>query len=245
MFRPFFTSLLFLLLFSGCGTEESPASRVAGDVRKEIERVRQPVQDFVAQKIDFAYLLSQDWVDADIMDLQHKEQEVYATQLNELRANTPYAYLEIDSLLKEVSSKQADLADAAGGFYNHELFISTILPGGAKQPIGLIHAGMGAEFGGYRWFKRNLAEMAEEMQEPGWIFLNTDSVGMRMWLQPLPDNQNPLMEHIVSNKGVPLAALDLWPASYTGSKADYVQGFIRNINWDQVEERLQAIRSKS
>jgi Fe-Mn family superoxide dismutase len=243
--RPTLNAILIIALLTLLGSCDEKSKNVTRDVRIEAERVSEPVADFVAGKLDYNFNIFSGWVSTKILDAQRKEQQTHAENLNRLRSGTPYAYLEIETLLAKTPAEEEELLQAAAGYYNHELFFNTIQPGGAQEPMGFINAGMGAEFGGYRWFKANLLEMAEQVDGKGWIFLNTDKVGTRMWLTNTSEGRNPLMKDIVDDPGYPIAALDLTPGSYSGSLENYVNGFIKRINWTNVEENLKQYRPKS
>ncbi|CAB4636075.1 unannotated protein [freshwater metagenome] len=80
------------------------------------------------------------------------------------------------------------------------------------------------------------------IQGSGWSFLAWDSLGKRLIIEQLYDQQG----NIVAGS-VPLLMLDMWEHAfyldYVNVKGDYVKAFWNIINWADVEARFAAARA--
>src|SRR5699024_391187 len=98
--------------------------------------------------------------------------------------------------------------------------------------------------GGFEGFKKQFAANAAGIQGSGWSVLAWDSLGQRLNVFQLFDQQAnvPLGQ-------IPVLQLDMWEHAfylqYKNVKADYVTAWWNVVNWADVEARLAAARKQT
>ncbi len=121
-----------------------------------------------------------------------------------------------------------------GGYYNHNLYFSTISPDGAKTPKGKLDDQIKKDFGSLDSLKDAMGNAASSRFGSGWAFLSVDKDG-KLTVASYPNQDNPLMD----NKGVtPILGIDVWEHAYylkyKNLRGDYIQAFWNVVDWDAV-----------
>ncbi len=121
-----------------------------------------------------------------------------------------------------------------GGFYNHNLYFSTIAPDGAKKPTGKLDEKIKKDFGSLESLKDAMSKAALSRFGSGWAFLSFAKDG-KLVVSSSPNQDNPLME----KKGhTPILGIDVWEHAYylkyKNLRGDYVKAFWEVVDWDAV-----------
>ncbi len=164
----------------------------------------------------------------------------YTNNLNAAIAKDPsLSDLSIEHILGNLDSvSDANLRTAirnnGGGFYNHNLYFSTISPEGAKSPTGKLEDQIKKDFGSLDSLKDAMGKEALSRFGSGWAFLSVDTGG-KLITSSYPNQDNPLMD----NKGVtPILGIDVWEHAYylkyKNLRGDYVKAFWNVVDWDAV-----------
>ncbi|MGB4407070.1 MAG: superoxide dismutase [Sphaerochaeta sp.] len=164
----------------------------------------------------------------------------YTNNLNAAIAKDPsLSDLSIEHILGNLDSvSDANLRTAirnnGGGFYNHNLYFSTISPEGAKSPTGKLEDQIKKDFGSLDSLKEAMGKEALSRFGSGWAFLSVDTGG-KLIASSYPNQDNPLMD----NKGVtPILGIDVWEHAYylkyKNLRGDYVKAFWNVVDWDAV-----------
>ncbi len=176
-----------------------------------------------------------------IMELHHsKHHAAYVAgantaleQLAEARANESFG---------TVNLLEKNLAFNLGGHVNHSIFWQNLSPEGGGEPDGELGAAITEFFGSFDAFKKHFAANAVGIQGSGWSILAWDTLGKKLIIVQLYDQQGNLPIGIV-----PLLLLDMWEHAfyldYVNVKADYVKAFWNIVNWADVAARFDAARS--
>jgi len=176
-----------------------------------------------------------------IMELHHdKHHAAYVAganaaleKLEEARANGDYA---------AVNLHEKNLAFNLGGHTNHTVFWENLSPNGGGEPEGELAAAIADQFGSFAAFQAHFAATATGIQGSGWAVLGWDSIGQRMAIFQLFDQQANVPVGIT-----PLFMLDMWEHAfyldYLNVKADYVKAVWNIANWADVAARLDRARS--
>ena len=177
-----------------------------------------------------------------IMELHHsKHHAAYVAgantaleQLAEARANESFG---------TVNLLEKNLAFNLGGHVNHSIFWQNLSPEGGGEPDGELGAAITEFFGSFDAFTKHFAANAVGIQGSGWSILAWDTLGKKLIIVQLYDQQGNLPIGIV-----PLLLLDMWEHAfyldYVNVKADYVKASWNIVNWADVAARFARARTQ-
>ncbi len=175
------------------------------------------------------------------MELHHgKHHQAYVdganaavAKLEEMRASGDFA---------AVNGVEKNLAFHLGGHTNHSVFWRNMSPDGGGNPEGEVAAAIDEFFGGFESFKAHFNGNANAIQGSGWSILAWDTIGERLNVMQLFDQQGN-----VPVGQIPVLMLDMWEHSYylqyENVKADYVKAWWNVVNWADVTDRLARARA--
>ena len=194
--------------------------------------------------LPYDYAALEPHISARIMELHHdKHHATYVKganaglqKLEEARANGDLAF---------VNQLEKDLAFNLGGHVNHSIFWNNLSPDGGDKPTGELAAAIDDFFGSFDAFKSQFTATATGIQGSGWAVLAWDSIGQRLNLFQMCDQQAgniPLAQ-------TPILQLDMWEHAfyldYQNVKPDYVKAFWNIVNWADVQQRFDRARTQT
>jgi len=197
---------------------------------------------YVLPELSYDYAALEPNISARIMELHHsKHHAAYVAgintaleQLEEARANEAFG---------NINKLQKDLAFHLGGHINHSIFWNNLAPNAGDKPEGELAAAIDEFFGSFDAFRAHFNATAMGIQGSGWAFLAWDSLGERLIIEQLYDQQGNL-----AAATVPLLMLDMWEHAfyldYQNVKGDYVKAFWNIVNWADVQARFESARTK-
>jgi len=161
----------------------------------------------------------------------------YVKKLNEIetklqtvdRSLTNYSYGDFSELKRRESV-------AFNGTYLHQLYFEN-LSGEESAPSEALSAALEAQFGSMENWEADLR--ASAASTPGWVLLTRSKIDGSL-------HHYVIYEHHV---GLPvhqevLLALDCWEHAfmidYGTKKAEYLNAFVSNVNWNAVNERFSS-----
>ena len=192
--------------------------------------------------LSYDYAALEPHISARIMELHHsKHHQAYVTGANaaldamaEARASENFANLP---------KLQKDLAFNLGGHVNHSIFWKNLSADGGEAG-GELLAAISEYFGSYEAFTKHFTAAAMGIQGSGWAYLAWDSLGNRLVIGQLYDQQGNL-----AMGNIPLLMLDMWEHAfyldYQNVKADYVKAFWNIVNWADVAKRFESVKANS
>ena len=191
--------------------------------------------------LDYDYGALAPHIAPEIMELHHSKH--HATYVK--GANTALEQLAEGRAagdLAAVNKLEKDLAFHLGGHINHSVFWKNMSPNGGGRPEGDVASAIEEFFGGFEAFQKHFNAVANGVQGSGWSMLVWDTLGARMNINQLFDQQGNLPAG-----QIPLLQLDMWEHAYylqyKNVKADYVEAWWNVVNWTDVAERLTRARS--
>lgn len=203
---------------------------------------------FVLPPLPYAVDALEPYIDAKTMTIHHdKHHAGYVSKLNEAVKGTKYETSELDDILTTMTdSDSVQIRNNAGGHYNHSLFWECMTPNASKSPTGSLLAGIERDLGGYEKFKEEFSRQAKAVFGSGWVWLAVDK-NRKLFISNTPNQDNPLMTHLVKQNGTPILGLDVWEHAYylkyQNLRADYISNFFHIIDWKKVEKRyVEAIK---
>ncbi|MEC7646355.1 MAG: superoxide dismutase [Bacteroidota bacterium] len=195
---------------------------------------------FELPKLPYEYNALEPHIDARTMEIHHsKHHNGYTTNLNNAIAGTN---LEGRSIEEICSTKEltAAVRNNGGGYFNHNLFWTSMSPDGGGNPIGEINDAINNSFGSFDNFKSEFSKAASTRFGSGWAWLCVEND--RLTICSTANQDNPLMDGQCG--GTPILCLDVWEhayyLNYQNRRPDYITAFFNVINWNEVNSRYNA-----
>jgi len=199
--------------------------------------------DYTLPDLPYDYSALAPHISATIMELHHsKHHQAYVTGANTALAQLAEA--RDSENLANVNKLEKDLAFNLGGHVNHSIFWTNLSPNGGDKPTGDLAAAIDDQFGSFDKFTAHFTATALGVQGSGWSVLAYDSIGQRLAVFQLFDQQGNVPLGLV-----PLLMLDVWEHAYyldyKNVRADYVKAFWNIVDWSNVQARYTAATEKT
>lgn len=194
--------------------------------------------------LPYDYAALEPHISGKIMELHHdKHHAAYVAGAN--TALDKLAELrEADALAPVVNLHEKNLAFHLGGHTNHSVFWNNLSPEGGDKPEGELAAAIDDQFGSFDAFRSHFSANANAIQGSGWSILAWDSIGQRLIIVQLYDQQGNISIGLT-----PLLMLDMWEHAfyldYQNVKGDYVNAFWNIVNWTDVADRFTMARTQT
>ncbi len=191
--------------------------------------------------LDYDYGALAPHIAPEIMELHHsKHHATYVKGAND--ALEQLAAARDKGEFGAIPKLEKDLAFHLGGHINHSVFWKNLSPNGGGEPTGDVAEAIGEFFGSFAGFKGQFAAAANSIQGSGWAMLVWDTLGKRLNINQLYDQQGNLPVG-----QLPILQLDMWEHAfylqYKNVKGDYVNAWWNVVNWDDVAQRLTAAKA--
>lgn len=196
-------------------------------------------------KLPYGYDALEPYIDALTMETHYsKHHATYTKQLNTLAEQAGVAGKDIVDLLAHLDSvpeaQRTGIRNNGGGFYNHNLYFSTMAPNAGGEPDGVLGEKITATFGDYATFCEKISALATGQFGSGWAWLSTNKSG-DLILSNSPNQDNPISQ---GTGNTPILGIDVWEHAYylkyKNVRADYVKNFFNVINWKAVADNYAA-----
>ncbi|MDO4717443.1 MAG: superoxide dismutase [Propionibacteriaceae bacterium] len=193
--------------------------------------------------LDYDYGALAPHIAPEIMELHHsKHHAAYVAGAN--TALDQLAEARESGNFGAINKLEKDLAFHLGGHINHSVFWKNMSPDGGGEPTGDLECAIEEFFGGFEAFKKQFAANANAIQGSGWSMLVWDTLGQRLNIMQLFDQQGNLPVG-----QLPVLQLDMWEHAfylqYKNVKADYVTAWWNVVNWADVAARFERSRQAS
>ncbi|MBQ2678649.1 MAG: superoxide dismutase [Firmicutes bacterium] len=186
-------------------------------------------------------------IDALTVETHHgKHHAAYTKNLNDAAEKAGVSDMDIEELLGSLDKISDEglrkaIRNNGGGFYNHNLYFSTIAPNGAKEPSGALKAKIDETFGSFDALKQKLTDLATGQFGSGWAWLSANKAGDLM-ASASPNQDNPISE---GTGFIPMVAIDVWEHAYylkyKNLRGDYIKALFDIMDWKAVEENYARI----
>ena len=192
--------------------------------------------------LTYDYAALEPHISGRIMELHHdKHHLAYVNGAN--AALDALAEARDKNDLAMVNKFQKDLAFNLAGHVNHSIFWKNLSPEGGDKPTGELGAAIDEFFGSFDKFQAHFTAAAMGIQGSGWAILAWDSLGQKLIIEQLYDQQGNM-----ATATIPVLMLDMWEHAfyldYVNVKADYIKAFWNIVSWADVQARFQAASSK-
>ena len=198
---------------------------------------------YTLPELDYDYSALEPHISAQIMELHHsKHHQAYVTGAN--TALEKLAEAREKGEFGAINKLEKDLAFHLGGHVNHSVFWKNMSPDGGGAPEGEVAAAIDEFFGSFDGFKKQFNEVANGIQGSGWSMLVWDTLGKRLNINQLFDQQGNLPVG-----QLPILQLDMWEHAfylqYKNVKADYVDAWWNVVSWNDVADRFAKAKAAS
>ena len=216
-------------------------------VKAAINTINQFTNDglFALPKLPYAYNALEPFIDAQTMEIHHgKHHQAYVNNLNAAIAKeASLKGKSVEELIATIDNLPENVRTAirnnGGGHWNHAFFWQ-ILKTGTKPSEKMTNL-ITKNFGSMDEFKKLFEKAALGQFGSGWAWLIKQ--GDKLIVTSTPNQDNPLMD-IATVKGNPIIGLDVWEHAYylkyQNKRAEYTQAFWNILNWEKVEQLLDA-----
>ncbi|HEX5908000.1 MAG TPA: superoxide dismutase [Propionibacteriaceae bacterium] len=198
---------------------------------------------YVLPDLPYDYGALEPHISGEIMELHHdKHHATYVKGLNTALEKLEEAR-ETDSF-DAVGGLEKNLAFNLGGHINHSVFWPNMSPEGGDKPVGDLAAAIDDYFGSFDKFRAHFEANATAIQGSGWSMLVWDTLGQRLNIVQLYDQQSnlPLAQ-------IPIVLLDMWEHAfylqYKNVKGDYAKAWWNVVNWSDAQDRFSAARAQT
>ena len=179
-------------------------------------------------------------IDAKTMEIHYsKHHQAYVDKLNKaLEGNNDLKEKSPEEIVKNIGDISEEIRVAVknngGGHFNHSFFWKIL-----KKDVeakGEILEAINNKFGSLEKFNENFKEAAITQFGSGWAWLVLNNSG-ELEIVKTGNQDCPLSEG-----KRPLLAIDIWEHAYylkyQNKRPDYVDAFLKVINWDKVNENF-------
>ena len=178
-----------------------------------------------------------------------KHHATYTSNLNAALEKLPgLSDATIENILTNLSVITDDTLKTAvrnngGGFYNHNLYFESLLPGEKHQPEGDLAKQISHDFGDFHTLKEKLSSAAATRFGSGWAWLSANQHG-ELLVSSTPNQDNPLMDS--KGEWVPILGIDVWEHAYylkyKNMRVDYIKAFFEAVNWDVIAGHYHKVK---
>ncbi|MEO7124813.1 MAG: superoxide dismutase [Nakamurella sp.] len=196
---------------------------------------------YTLPELPYDYSALEPYISGEIMELHHdKHHAGYVKGAN--TALEQMAEARDKGSFGTVNLLEKNLAFNLGGHINHSIFWPNMSADGGDKPDGELGAAIDEFFGSFDGFRGQFAAAAGGLQGSGWAMLVWDTLGQRLNVMQLFDQQGNLPA-----AQVPIVLLDMWEHAfylqYKNVKTDYIGAWWSVVNWADATARFNAART--
>ena len=199
--------------------------------------------DYALPDLPYDYAALEPHISGRIMELHHdKHHAAYVSGAN--TALEQMAEAREKNSFGTVNLLEKNLAFNLGGHVNHSTFWQNLSPDGGDKPVGELAQAIDDQFGSFDAFRAHFTATAMGIQGSGWAILAWDSVGSKLAIFQLFDQQGNIPMGLT-----PIVLLDMWEHAfyldYVNVKADYIKAWWNIVNWADAGARFDRAATKT
>ena len=202
---------------------------------------------FKQYELPFASDALEPTIDALTVETHHgKHHAAYTKAFNELAEKAGMADMPVEELLSNLDKAPEELRtglrNQGGGYYNHNLYFSTLSPNGGGVPTGELAKKIDETFGSFDSFKEQISKLALGQFGSGWAWLSVARDGSLV-LSSSANQDNPIS---LGTGNKPIFTIDVWEHAYylkyKNLRASYVSELFNIVDWTAVEKLYLAAK---
>ncbi|MDT9594957.1 superoxide dismutase [Nocardioides zeae] len=201
------------------------------------------MSDYVLPDLPYDFAALEPYISGAIMELHHdKHHATYVKGVN--TTIEQLAEARDTDTFTHITGLEKSLSFHLGGHLNHSIFWPNMSPDGGDKPTGELAQAIDEFFGSFDKFRAQFQANALGIQGSGWSILAWDTLGRKLHIVQLYDQQANLPGCLV-----PLLMLDMWEHAYyldyKNDKATFVAQWWNIANWADVQARFERARSQT
>ena len=196
---------------------------------------------FELPPLGYDYDALEPYIDKETMQIHHDlHHKAYVDKLNDaLEGHEELQGKEVEELLKNIDAVSEEIRTAVknngGGHLNHSFFWTVMKKD--IQPSGEILEAINRDFESYDNFLEQFKQAAVTQFGSGWAWLVLNSSTNKLEITKTKDHETP-----ITDGKIPLLVVDVWEHAYylkyQNRRPEYVDAFIKIINWEQVNKNF-------
>jgi len=164
-----------------------------------------------------------------------KHHAAYVKKLNELIANTKFANMPLEEIVK--TAGPGPIFNNAAQHWNHSFYWNCLAPKGGGDPTGALASAIERNFKSFNEFVKEFSAAAIEEFGSGWAWLVQKRDGS-LGIEKASNAEDPLIRN-----ERPLLTCDVWEHAYyidyRNARPKYVEAFWHLVNWDFVASNIK------
>lgn len=174
------------------------------------------------------------YISAETLEYHHgKHVATYVNNLNDLIADTKYADMPLEQIIKVSVDTEPKVFNNAAQIYNHNFFFNALRPADKKMTVP---AELADAFGGADALREQFKTAALSVFGSGWAWIVRDGNEYKIITTPNADTP-------IAHGMTPIFTIDVWEHAYyldyQNRRADFIDAVWDNLaNWDFVQENM-------
>lgn len=194
--------------------------------------------DYALPKLPYPYDSLEPHIDEQTMRLHHDIHfNSYKNGLNAALRKT--AEFREQGDFPQLSYWESQLAFHGAGYFLHVVFFRNMAPAGTTSLSPALRKVLTRQLGSIDGLKGQFSAAAASVQGSGWAILGYQPFGDKLVILQAEKHQNHTQWNII-----PILALDVWEHAYylkyQNRRGDYIDNWWQVVNWQDVEQRLDA-----
>jgi Fe-Mn family superoxide dismutase len=169
----------------------------------------------------------------------HKHHKTYVETLNALVADTRYADMKLEQIIRMTASLEAEkdkkIFNNAAQVWNHDFYWRSLSPGQTK-PSGRLQQSIERDFGSLDALLKQFVDAGKEQFGSGWAWLVSN--GGKLSVVKTGNAMDPMADHVNC-----LLTVDVWEHAYyldyQNERAKYLEALLGKLNWNFAAENLE------
>lgn len=163
-----------------------------------------------------------------------KHHQAYVTNLNKLIADTEFAEMSLEDIIK---NSKGGIFNNAAQVWNHTFYWHCLSPNGGKEPNGALATAINKAFGSFATFKEQFTQAAIATFGSGWAWLVQDEAG-ELKIISTSNAGTPMTEGLTA-----LLTCDVWEHAYyidyRNARPTYLEAFWALVNWQFASSNMR------
>ena len=170
-----------------------------------------------------------------------KHHQTYVNNLNAaLEGNKEFRKKSLEEILASLDKLPNDIVTAvtnnAGGVFNHNFYFEALTAPDSTTPSEKLSSAITAAFGSFENFQAEFKKAALAQFGSGWAWLVVDA-DSNLEIIRTANQDTPIKDGFK-----PILTIDVWEHAYyldyQNRRADYIDAYLKIINWDIVSKRF-------